>query len=104
MWRPTGHRAQSLPSVVPPFGSQGPAEGVHWGLSSPPGSELGAGTFSVPGHPTGRREPLPQLLPSGGSLSSLMEPETFLRSSRTPAFSGSQGWLTSNPPAHSLTQ
>ena len=41
------HKAQGpKPSqVVPPFGSQGPAKGVHWGLSSRPGSDLGAGTF-----------------------------------------------------------
>lgn len=86
-----GHRAQSLPREAPPFGSQGPAAGAHWGLSSPPGSDLGAATFSVPGNLTGHREALPQLLRSGGSLSSFMDPDTFLMSGWTLTFSASQG-------------
>ena len=89
--RPRGLRAQSLPRVASPCGSQGPAAGAHWGLSSPPGSDLGASALSVPGHLTGQRAALPQLLHSGGSLSSLMEPETFLMSGGTLTFSGSQG-------------
>ena len=89
--RPRGLRAQSLPNVAPPCGSQGPAAGAHWGLSPPPGSDLGAVTFSVPGHLIGHQEALPWLLHSDGSLSSLMEPETFPMSGWTLTFSGSQG-------------
>lgn len=97
-----GHRVGNLPRVFPLHGTQGPREGVLWGLSLIPGNGL-EGSHSLSAQkPVWILGAPPLALCPGGSLSSLMELKVLLMTCQNLIFFRAN--LTSLPRTHSLIQ
>lgn len=91
--RTQGHRAESLPTAVPAFGTQGPGENVLWGTL--PGNGLGGGHILSVQKLSYTLGALPPAALPRWVLWSLMERKTFPMAGQSPPFFRARSLLPS---------